>query len=129
MRFEEVLPALIEGKKAKIVGNEGVYFLDDKQELIVYKKDGWRVGTSIDYGKITSDDWEIVEEEKKVKVKLRDLTPEQFESWASSWCDSHGCDKCFLTFVDCNYENDSCWLKNKDLFSDKFLDQEVEVEE
>lgn len=130
MKFEEVLPALREGKRAKIVGSEGVYFLDDKQELIVYKKDGWRVGTSIDYGKITSDDWEIVEEKKKVKVKLRDLTPEQYKSWCEKNCDKYErCEDCIFFKVHCIEDISNCWIENKDLYSDKFLDQEIEIEE
>ena len=74
----------------------------------------------------------------KKKIKLRDMTEEQFVSWCHDNCPN---DKNLNTRIDCNEakcpfahvicnEKDTanCWLYNKEDFSDKFLDQEVEVE-
>ena len=59
--------------------------------------------------------------------KLRDLTPEEWNKWKQKNCNN--CDKCIFRYVSCynSYENCS-WINNKDLYSDKFLDQEIEVE-
>jgi hypothetical protein len=74
----------------------------------------------------------------KKKIKLRDMTEEQFVSWCKDNCPNSknlntriDCNsvKCPFAHVLCN-ERDSanCWLYNKEDFSDKFLDQEVEIE-
>ena len=62
------------------------------------------------------------------KKKLRDLTPEEWDEWQRKNCDN--CNKCAFNIVSCScsYEKRS-WVNNKDLYSDKFLDQEIEVEE
>ena len=74
----------------------------------------------------------------KRKIKLRDMTEGQFVSWCHDNCPN---DKDLNTRIDCNEakcpfvhvlcnEKDTanCWLYNKEDFSDKFLDQEVEIE-
>ena len=61
------------------------------------------------------------------KKKLRDLTPEEWDNWQRKNCDN--CNKCAFNIVSCScsYEKRS-WVNNKDLYSDKFLEQEIEVE-
>ena len=59
----------------------------------------------------------------KIK-KLRDLTPEEFDKIPCEDCPS-----CIFYNVPCNSRNNRCWINHKDLYSDKCLDQEVEVEE
>ena len=61
------------------------------------------------------------------KKKLRDLTPEEWDKWQRKNCDN--CNKCAFNIVSCScsYEKRS-WVNNKDLYSDKFLEQEIEVE-
>ena len=63
------------------------------------------------------------------KKKLRDLTPEEWNKWKNKTCYGN-CNKCVFNMVSCNssYVKRS-WIHNKDLYSDKFLDQEIEVEE
>lgn len=39
------------------------------------------------------------------------------------------CIVCVFHNVVCNPESSRCWIKRKDLYSDKFLDQEVEIDE
>ena len=61
------------------------------------------------------------------KKKLRDLTPEEWDKWQDKYCGN--CNKCAFNIVSCScsYEKRS-WINHKDLYSDKFLDQEIEVE-
>ena len=61
------------------------------------------------------------------KKKLRDLTPEEWNKWREKICPPTSCNKCIFNKVMCYTEY--CWVNNKDLYSDKFLDQEIEVEE
>lgn len=72
----------------------------------------------------------------KVKKKLKDLTPEEYKNWRTKYCigdissGSHStCDDCPLTSVICNGIDKKIWVNNKDLYSDKFLNQEIEIEE
>lgn len=67
----------------------------------------------------------------KKKIKLRDLTSEQFERWMKDNC-GHAeyvdCTDCPFFFSNCIVDEKKSWLKNKDLYSDKFLDIEIEVD-
>ena len=62
------------------------------------------------------------------KKKLRDLTEKELDKWVNKNCNNTPCDKCIFRNVYCMSDN-GCWIHNKDLYSDKFLDQEIEVEE
>ena len=68
----------------------------------------------------------------KKKIKLRDLTSEQFERWMEDNC-GHAeyvdCTDCPFFFSNCIVDEKKSWLNNKDLYSDKFLDIEIEVAE
>ena len=59
-----------------------------------------------------------------MKIKLRDLTEEQYEKD----CEKRICAECPFHDVECDSKYDNCWFKHKDLYSDKFLDREVEIE-
>lgn len=59
------------------------------------------------------------------KKKLRDLTKQEWDKWQEKNCGD--CSKCIFEHVFCDME--SGWIHHKDLYSDKFLDQEFEVEE
>ena len=122
MKFEDILPAFLEGKKIKVVGSSKSY--QRKEQLYCTMK----------VYDILYSDWEIVKETKK--VKLRDLTEEQYEKWFKDNCCSKNEDKsmsdcfdCVFHNVICNSEISRCWILHKDLYSDKFLDQEIEIEE
>ena len=115
MKFEEVLPALREGKeigrassKLKITFTKGEYFRLDSVDLL-------------------SDDWGIVEKPKK--IKLRDLTEKQYETWLAKNCYYTKCVVCPFDKVYCDSTSKNNWINNKDLYSDKFLDQEIEIKE
>ena len=60
-----------------------------------------------------------------MKIKLRDLTEEQYEKD----CEKRICAECLFHVVECDLKYDNCWFKHKDLYSDKFLDQEIEIDE
>lgn len=69
--------------------------------------------------------------EPKTK-KLRDLTPEEWDKWKYENCGSGtcsgNCSECIFNKVCCNSSYVKCsWIYHKDLFSDKFLNQEIEV--
>ena len=62
--------------------------------------------------------------------KLRDLTPEEWDKWKNKKCRHTRCENCIFNSTSCLYsESKYSWINNKDLYSDKFLNQEIEVEE
>lgn len=62
------------------------------------------------------------------KKKLKDLTPEEWDKWRGSSCIT--CHKCIFKRTICDKSwNDSSWINNKDIYNEKFLNQEIEVEE
>lgn len=132
MKFEEVLPALREGKKItnSIIKNRGFEYLYYFNKTI-FCGGGGGYWTLTDREIVDRDDWEIVKEPKK--VKLRDLTEEQFKKWILKNCDNYD-DKCKgcpfqKVYCDRNPNIDDWWIRNKDLYSDKFLDQELEIDD
>ena len=63
------------------------------------------------------------------KKKLRDLTEEEYKKWVIENCDNGilCCKDCVFRYVNC--DKHFRWIDRKDLYSDKFLDQEIEVKE
>ena len=131
MKFEEVLPALREGKKIIRKNKEWL-----NREKFIHLEDGCLID-NINFLYIISEedfnanDWEIVKEPKK--VKLRNLTEEQYGLWVKNNCAKYDgyCRGCPFQKVKCDNRaamND-IWYLNKDLYSDKFLDQEIEIED
>lgn len=76
---------------------------------------------------LLTGEWQIVKLQPK-KKKLRDWTMDDFKKWEDVNCKGV-CDDCPFTNVHCNDNAKRFWMNHKDLFSDKFLDQEVEVPE
>lgn len=64
-----------------------------------------------------------------MKIKLKDLTEEQYERWKKENCRNGKCDSCLFFRVECNMTPPSCWVKNKELYSNKFLNQEIEIKD
>ena len=62
------------------------------------------------------------------KKKLRDLTEKEWFEWKDKNCSSDNCSKCIFDNIYCNKANPKGWIYHKCLYSDKFLDQEIEVE-
>lgn len=66
----------------------------------------------------------------KKRIKLRDATKEQWDNWVNNNCNLKvECKNCPAYRANCDStENENCWINNKDMYSDKFLDQEIEIE-
>ena len=64
------------------------------------------------------------------KKKLRDLTNDEYTKWKIKNCDSvnRNCTNCMFRNANCSGTNLG-WVNNKEVYSDEFLDQEIEVEE
>lgn len=132
MKFEEVLPALREGKAIRRMDKGWKNFHMCYRFIDNQIRDGYESWIEDIYvDDLLKNDWEVVKEKKKVKV--RDLTEEQFKKYCKSFTGNNNsgndCDKCVFHNVSCSYWYDNCWIKHKDLYSDKFLDQEIEIEE
>ena len=126
MKFEEVLPALKDGKKVrKNYWCKDTYIYIDSNGKFVTQSDNHFDIIFNSLRDLEDDKWEIVKEKKK--VKLRDLTPEQMQKWKDTNCISNKCNDCVFKKDNCVYLA-YCLIKDKSLFSDKFLDQEIEIE-
>lgn len=66
----------------------------------------------------------------KKTIKLRDMTAEQYQDYLNNNCvGGDNCSDCVFAMVNCQDPEYRCsWFNNKDMFSKKFLDQEVEIE-
>lgn len=63
----------------------------------------------------------------KKKIKLRDITKEQWENYECG--KDMTCEECIFNPINCCQDvNRLDWTKHKDLYSDKFLNQEIEIE-
>lgn len=82
--------------------------------------------SNISLGDFLTEKYKIVKLPKK--KKLRDLTLEEYRKWKDKKCECE-CKECLFHFVHCYIGSDDGWIKHKDLYSDKFLDQEVEIPE
>ena len=63
-----------------------------------------------------------------IKKKLKDISPEEFKVWSIKNCKQLSCEKCVFSKVCCDEVSSDCWINNKDIYSDKFLNQEIEIE-
>ena len=66
-----------------------------------------------------------------IRKKIRDITTEEFEIWQEHNCKRYGlyCTGCPFKMVQCrDTRNEIPWYKNKEMFSDKFLNQEIDIE-
>lgn len=62
----------------------------------------------------------------KKRIKLRDVSTLEFENWVIKNCRNNFCKTCTFNCVMCT--GSRSWVCNKELFSDKFLNQEIEIE-
>ena len=69
------------------------------------------------------------ERKEKKKIKLKDLTPEQYKKWCKDNCSDTKCTSCIFYKVSCGDWREDCWITNKDVYNEKFLNQELEIEE
>ena len=67
---------------------------------------------------------EIKKEPKK--IKLRNMTKSQYTKFVKKYCGYEICSTtCPFRYINCSMG----WQKHKDRYSDKFLDQEIEIKE
>lgn len=64
----------------------------------------------------------------KIKKKLKDISLEEFKGWSIKNCKQLSCEKCVFSKVCCDEFSSDCWINNKDIYSDKFLNQEIEID-
>ena len=65
----------------------------------------------------------------KRKIKLRYLTKEQWDNYKEKNCMWH-CENCIFGPTKCYTSGiKKSWINHKDIYSDKFLDMEIEIEE
>lgn len=66
----------------------------------------------------------------KITKKLRDVTKEEFRKWKDINClrGKINCSDCPFYKISCCVEAKDSWVFNKDMYSDKFLDQTIEIE-
>ena len=62
-----------------------------------------------------------------IKKKVKDISLEEFKMWSIKNC-KLSCEKCVFSKVYCDESLRNCWINNKDIYSDKFLNQEIEIE-
>lgn len=63
----------------------------------------------------------------KNKIKLKDLTAEQWDTYRSK-CKGN-CDNCVCCFGNCFYSDKKIsWINNKDMYSDKFLNRKIDID-
>lgn len=58
-----------------------------------------------------------------MKKKIKDLTSEEYREWELKNCSGTDCLGCPFKYVNCNI----MWVNHKDMYSNKFLDQEVDI--
>src|SRR5574344_1119709 len=58
--------------------------------------------------------------ERTMKKKIRDLTSEEYREWKLKNCSD--CLNCLFNYVNCKM-----WVNHKYMYSNKFLDQEVDI--
>ena len=104
--------------------NETFYI---NEELFIVDNNGYKISV---LSNLLNGTYLIIKLPKEPrKKKLRDWTMEEYKKWLEKNCGrSVNCDKCIFNNVVCS-NAESSWVNHKDLYSDKFLDQEFEVEE
>lgn len=113
--------------RIEATGKEIIDFYKIDENLNVFwLLEEWR-NSKIKIGDLLNGTYKIIKLPKK--KKLRDLTEEEYKKWYKNNCGVGSCGDCLFITVNCSAYSKHCWTKHKDLYSDKFLDQEIEVEE
>lgn len=80
------------------------------------------------YGKKPKINKNKKEKNKMIKKKLRDITKEEYYNWLTNDKNCQKCDGCIFSKVECQLNIDKCWINHKNIYSDSFLNQTIEVE-
>lgn len=107
--------------------NEKIYRINEDLSIKVKSDNGWLYTTYINIASLLNGTYRIIKLPKK--KKLRDFTRDDWEKWKHKYCSSYNsCYGCIFENVACSKRSKS-WFSHKDFYSDKFLNQEIEVEE
>ena len=104
----------------------GDFYKIDKNLDIFFETDSSWKEAPIGIKDLLNETYAIIGLKKK---KLRDLTEEAYKEWYKNNCTGGNCGKCPFATVNCYADSEYCWVNHKDLYWNKFLDQEIEVEE
>lgn len=124
MKFEKILEMKRRGHKIRIANLE-------EKLLVPFGEDARYIPLSF-FGKIINGDRYTIA--KRKKVKLKDLTKAEYRDF---WQEeertfgkkSGSCSNCIFKNLECDPNLASCRIYHKDMFSDKFLEQELEFDE
>lgn len=110
-------------EKFKIEGNgDTIYYIDEK--LYVYRNNEMLCSDK-GLSNLINGYFKIIKLPKK--KKLRDLTLEEYKKWLKKNCSNLSCEDCVFLKAKCNTNSIGCWINHKDAYSEKFLNQEIEV--
>lgn len=101
----------------------GTFFISE--DLTIFDNDNER---RILLQKLLNGSYKIIKPPKENKKKLRDLTMEEYKKWVRKNCSNLSCEDCVFLKAKCNTNSIGCWINHKDAYSEKFLNQEIEVE-
>ena len=68
-----------------------------------------------------------------VKKKLKYVTEDEYYRWYSFYCDNdvtRTCARClfYRNKMPCRYDMNDCWVRHKEIYSDKILNQKISIE-
>ena len=109
-----------------------VCYLNQNLQLVVLnEKENKRFVEESVLGDMLLNPQQIIKLPKEPKKKkLRDLTNDEYTKWKVKNCVNvnRDCTNCMFRNANCSSTNLG-WVNNKEVYSDTFLDQEIEVEE
>ena len=115
----------------KITDSNREYYIDNELNVHCFAcNDEIKLNSSLMIN-IIKGKYKIIKLQKEPikKKKLRYLTMEEYKRWQKTNCDNIDCNKCIFFNIACHKYHVNCWVDHKELYSDKFLNQEIEVEE
>lgn len=108
------------------------YKIDEDLNIFLQKNGEWNPSLCVGIRDLLREEFIIIKLPKEKKKKLRDLTEEEYVRWRDKKCNfnrNNPCEKCLFYNVYCWSVRGTTWIYHKDLYSDKFLDQEIEIPE
>lgn len=113
----------------KIEGADKIYRINEDLSISYKGEEYWIYASGyMNIASLLRGNFIIIKLPKEPKKKkLRDLTEEEYNKWKNRKCHIN-CKNCIFNSVYCDISGSACWIHHKDLYSDKFLDQEIEVE-
>ena len=114
-------------EKFKIEGYDGTFHFS--QELNLYNENDDLMDISLQsFINGTNKIIKLPKEPKEIKKKLKDLTFEELVKWGHKKCNYYDCENCIFNKVSCNIYSEKCWIHHKEIYNNKFINQEIEVE-